>query len=38
MILHVLQMKTKLKYLDIGDEKYHKSYQQNFIIDKNDVF
>ena len=26
------------KYLDIGDKKYHRSYEQNYIIEKNDDF
>ena len=35
IILQALQMKQiKKKHLDIGDQKYHKSYQPNYIIGK----
>ena len=26
------------RYPDIDDEKYHKSYRQNYVIEKNDDF
>ena len=29
-------MKRNLKCLDIGDEKYHKYYQRNTLLKKND--